>query len=168
MEPLVGRGFYRSESYTAQRSLGYLIRNLHNLILPRAEGWFAGEDLTFNHWCTLMSLRDGIADTGSEIARRLNQDSGAMTRVIDELERRRLVRRARSTRDRRVVHLELTREGKAVAKAMIPRVVASWNRTLEEFSSAEVNTLIKSLQRLAARLEAEAEGTATKTKSARR
>ena len=153
----MARGFYRTESYTAQRSLGYLIRALHNLILPRAEGWFAGEDLTFNHWCTLMSLRDGIADTSSEIARRLNQDTGATTRVIDELERRGLVRRARSTRDRRVVHLELTREGKAVAKAMIPRVVASWNKTLEGFSGADINALIRSLQKLAARLEAEAE-----------
>lgn len=158
----LGRGFYRAESYTAWRSLGFLIRTLHNLVIPRAEGWFAGEELTFTHWCTLMSLRDDIADTSSEIARRLNQDTGAMTRVIDELERRGLVRRTRSRRDRRVVHLALTGQGNRVARAMLPRVVMSWNEVLEGFSAKEVNALIDLMTRLIANLEAKSGAKAPK------
>jgi len=150
------RGYYDTASYSAQRSLGFLIRTLHNLAVPRAERLFEGEELTFTHWCTLMSLRDGLADTSSEIARVLSQDTGAMTRVIDALERRGLVRRTRSRRDRRVIHLALTREGRRTGNAMMARVVASWNETLATFGAKDVDTLISLMTRLIARLEAQA------------
>jgi len=151
------RGFYDVETYRAQRSLGFLLRALHNLAVRPAERVVQGEELTFTHWCTLVSLRDGIADTSSEIARVLNQDTGAMTRVIDGLERRGLVRRTRSRRDRRIIHLALTREGRRIAKAMMARVVESWNETLDGFRPKDVDMLIMLMTRLIARLESEAE-----------
>lgn len=43
-----------------------------------------------------------------------------MTRLIDRLERRGLIRRRRSTTDRRVVRVEITDEGMDAVEAMIP------------------------------------------------
>src|SRR5205085_2733985 len=112
---------------------------LHNLILPRADALFADAELSFSQWVALMALRDGIADTCADIARHMNHDTGATTRLVDQLVSRNLVMRSRSVTDRRVVHLTLTAQGKAMAKALTPRIIDFWNDLLTDFSSSEVD-----------------------------
>jgi DNA-binding MarR family transcriptional regulator len=62
-------------------------------------------------------------DTVAGLARDLEIDPGAMTRSLDRLEAKGLVRRERSTQDRRVVRLVLTGEGRKVARK-VPTVLA--------------------------------------------
>ena len=145
--------FYRLDSYDAQNSVGCLLRRLTNLMIPRAEARFAGEDLTFSHWVVLMCLRDGLATTCADIARHMSYDSGATTRLVDQLEKRGFVTRSRSTTDRRVVHLALTSEGKAVTRALTPTTMNFWNEMLDGFSHAESAMLVELLSRLLARME---------------
>lgn len=147
--------FYRASNFKARRSVGYLIRRLNNLTVPHAQARFADQELTFTHWIALMSLRDGLASTASDIARHLGHDTGATTRLIDQLERRGLIARRRDATDRRVVNLSLTAAGYAVANELLPRTVNFWNDMFEGFTTAEVATLIELLTRLLARLEAE-------------
>lgn len=149
----MGKPYYRLENFTAQTAVGALLRRLNNLMIPRAEARFADEDLTFSHWVTLMCLRDGLAATCADIARHLNHDSGATTRLVDQLEKRGLVLRVRSKTDRRVVHLSLTPQGKAMTRALAPRTMNFWNDMLDEFSTAEATILIDLLSRLLARME---------------
>ena len=147
--------FYDVESFTGCKSIGYLVRRAHNQLMPRAEALFADAELTFSQWVVLMSLRDRTATTCAEIARHMNHDTGATTRLVDQLEKRGLLARTRSTADRRVVHLKLLAPGKAMAKALTPRIVDFWNRVLEDFSREEAATLIKLLTRLDHSLEAQ-------------
>lgn len=147
--------FYDVDSFNGCRSIGYLIRRCHNKLMPRAEAQFADAELTFSQWVVLMSLRDKAADTCADIARNMNHDTGAVTRLVDQLEKRGLVARKRSTADRRVVHLKLLPAGKAMAKALTPRIVDFWNRVLGDFSPIEAANLITLLSRLDQRLEAE-------------
>ena len=77
----------------------------------RMEAALAGHDFTLMQWIVLLYLRDGLASTASDIAREFRHDSGALTRVIDQLQKRGLVSRRRSTSDRRVVDLALTAKG---------------------------------------------------------
>ncbi len=146
---------YRVENFESRRALGYLIRRLHNLTVPRAETLFGRADLTFSQWVVLMAVRDGIATTCAGIARHMEHDAGATTRLIDQLERRGLLRRRRSTKDRRVVHLAITPAGRAMAEMLIPRIVDFWNETLEDFSPKEFTQLVDLMTRLAERLEAQ-------------
>jgi DNA-binding MarR family transcriptional regulator len=155
--------YFRSESYTAQKSPGYLIRRLHNLVTPMAETLFADEELSFTQWITLMALRDSIADTPAGIARHLKHDPGATTRMIDGLERRALLTRTRCKDDRRVVRLALTSKGDAMARALTPRIVGLWNRIFAGFSKAEIDTAMSVLNRLVATLEAEEKRTQEET-----
>ena len=147
--------FYDAENFNGCRSIGYLVRRCHNKLMPRAEALFADAELTFSQWVVLMSLRDKDADTCADIARHMNHDTGAVTRLVDQLEKRGLVARTRSTADRRVVHLKLLPAGKAMAKALSPRIVDFWNRVLGDFSHAEAAGLIKLLTRLDQRLDVE-------------
>ena len=83
------------------------------------------------------------------------RDAGAVTRVVDELEKRGFLRRERSKADRRVVKLILTPQGKAVARMHVPPIVDFWNRVTGGFTHQEIKQLIDLMARLIARLEAE-------------
>src|SRR4051812_5026549 len=124
-------------------------------MMPHVEAVFAGAELTFSQWVVLMCLRDGIGDTAAAIARHMNHDTGAVTRLVDQLETRGLIKRRRSISDRRVVHLELLPAGRSLAKALTPRIVAFWNRMLSDFSLEECEALLGLLTRLNRRLETE-------------
>ena len=149
----MSKPFYNLDNFEAQSSVGCLLRRLTNLMVPRAEARFAGEDMTFSHWVALLCLRDGVAATCADISRTMNYDSGAITRIVDQLEARGLVARNRSQTDRRVVHLTLTPEGRAVTKAMATPTIAFWNEMLSDFSHAEAAQLIELLTRLLVRME---------------
>ncbi len=151
----MSKPFYNAENFEARHSVGYLLRRLVNLTLPRAEALFADQELTLSHWIVLMALRDGIALTSADIARHLNYDSGAMTRLVDQLESRALVTRLRDKADQRIINLSLTPSGHAVTKMLLPRIVNFWNNMLDEFSHAETKMLLSLLTRLLNRAERE-------------
>ena len=92
--------------------MGYLLRRVYTIMHERIEAAFAGHGFTLMQWIVLIYVRDGLAHTASDIVREFRHDSGALTRVIDQLERRGLLTRKRSTRDRRVVNLALTAKGR--------------------------------------------------------
>jgi DNA-binding MarR family transcriptional regulator len=160
----MAKPFYRVETFEGRRSLGYLIRRLHNLTVPHAEALFADAEFTFSQWVVLMAIRDGIADTCGEIARHMDHDTGATTRLVDQLEERGFLVRRRSTEDRRVVHLEITPAGRALTKSLMPRIVSFWNEVLEGFSTEEASQLISLLTRLMLRLESQPMATAKRAK----
>jgi DNA-binding MarR family transcriptional regulator len=132
--------FYDVTTYLARDSVGYLVRRLYIILSTRIESSFAGHGFTLMQWGVLMHLRDGMARTPSDIANAFQHDSGALTRVIDQLESRGLLQRRRSSHDRRVVELELTREGRKVIASLLPAVVAEMNAALTPLSRPEFET----------------------------
>lgn len=81
----------------------------------------------------------------------ISHDPGAMTRKIDALEEKGLVRRVRSVADRRAIKLELTPEGRAAYSKALTVVVGVVNRFLDGFSKAEVRELESMLKRTSPR-----------------
>lgn len=151
----MAKPFYRPNTFTARNSVGYLVRRLNNLMMPQAQARFADQELTFTHWIALMLLRDGTSHTCSDVARHLGHDTGATTRLIDQLESRGLLQRCRDAGDRRIVNLTLTDAGRAVGTQLMPRTMQFWNDMLADFTAAEARTLIELLSRMLARMEAQ-------------
>lgn len=82
----------------------------------------------------------------SQLSSRLNVTSSNLTGVVDRLERKGLVRRFRSNKDRRVQHIEMTPEGRA-AHADIAADNALWiTRAFTNLSDEEVVQLRKLLR----------------------
>jgi DNA-binding MarR family transcriptional regulator len=107
-------------------------------------------DLTSAQWGPLMRLRTAGSCTVAELARWSQVDAGAMTRLLDRLEKKHLCKRVRSIEDRRVVLLEITPEGEA-AIAEVPAVLAEvMNAHLAGFSKTEWLTLKTYLERMVA------------------
>ena len=117
--------------------------------------------MAFSQWVVLKSLQEETATTCAELARLMSHDTGATTRLIDQLERRGLRHPHPQRRDRRVVHLKLLPAGRAMAKALAPRLMNFWNRMLADFSAAEAATLVDLLARLGDRMDDEPVGALT-------
>jgi DNA-binding MarR family transcriptional regulator len=140
--------YYHPQTYLSRDSVGYLVRRLYTLLLARFEGALAQADFTLTQWIVLIQVRDGLARTASDIANDLGHDSGALTRVVDQLERRGYLQRSRSRKDRRVVELKLTPAGKAIIEELLPLVVDHTNAALAPLSKSEFVQLRSYLVRL--------------------
>jgi DNA-binding MarR family transcriptional regulator len=144
----------RVEGFTANRSIGFLLRRAHKLMSQQAEQLFEGRDLTLSQWIVLKLINEGRAATPGEAARLLGHNTGATTRLLDQLESQGLLDRRRETCDRRLVTLVLTPAGKSVAKAWECEMARFFDELLADFSPAEVEALIGLMGRLVERLEA--------------
>jgi len=144
---------YDIKTYTSRNSLGYLVKLAHMLMLDRANEAFVGHDLSFMQWIVLARLREGRELTASDLCRVLRHDTGALTRMIDQLEERGYLKRSRSREDRRVVHLQLTKDGLNKANELTPLIVDKLNDALSEFSKAEFAELTRLLTKLINKLD---------------
>ena len=143
-------GFYVPGEFRPDQSVGYLMRNVIGSIRERANTRLAAHDLTYVQWLPLYKLAMQQGNTVASLARELEIDAGAMTRSMDRLEAKGLVRRERSTSDRRVVFLVLTAEGRKVARK-VPAVLSEvLNGHLQGFSNEEWQLLLQFLNRMLA------------------
>ncbi|MEZ5703540.1 MAG: MarR family transcriptional regulator [Burkholderiaceae bacterium] len=147
-QPPAPVNFYKASGYCAQESVGYLMKRVMLSIVYQADRRLASVDLTSAQWGPLLRMREFGPSTVAELARWANTDAGAMTRLLDRLEKKGLCQRERSQSDRRVVLVSLTPEGEA-AVANVPAVLAEvMNLHLQGFSEAEWQTLKEFLNRM--------------------
>ena len=142
--------FYVAGQYRPDQSVGFLMKRVLSSILSQADERLASLDLTHAQWLPLFKLAMKHCDTIAVLSRELELDPGAMTRSLDRLEAKGLVRRERSTEDRRVIHLVLTEEGKKVARKVPPVMAEVLNNHLRGFSEDEWKQLLALLARMVA------------------
>jgi DNA-binding MarR family transcriptional regulator len=148
------QAYYRVASYTVRNSVGYLVKRAYALMQDALLPGLARHDLTYMQFSVLMSLRDKVVVNARDICLLLRHDSGALTRVLDQLERRGLVERHRSTTDRRSVELRLTERGRQAVADLVPMIVETLNLELRDFSHAEIDELLRLLNKLVHSMEA--------------
>jgi DNA-binding MarR family transcriptional regulator len=139
---------YQASTYRAQKSVGYLIKRAHSLMLDVMEPVLEERGFSFIQYVILSWLRDGIAVNPKDICFQFRHDSGALTRVIDQLAERGLLERMRRDRDRRKVELQLTPAGREAIANLIPLVVEKLNLALADFSGAEFQEFLRLLLKL--------------------
>jgi len=150
----MSKAYYTVETLQPGKSIGFLVKRCGILMTQIAERHFESTSVSFIQWAALMQL---CAQAGhmsaTQLSRELGYDMGALTRVVDELERRGLVRRERSRRDRRAVEIAVTAAGRRQAESAKRAVVDLLNELIEPYSEAEITTLIELMQRMLLRLE---------------
>lgn len=129
-------------------SVGYLMARARASLLAGLDAEFAPFGLNAMQYAVLKHLADGTARTAADLCRHMYYDTGSMTRILDHLEAKGLLRRERCQDDRRVVFLRVA----AAGRAQLPRLRAISSRVLEEhlagFKTAEVENLKSYLGRM--------------------
>ncbi len=122
-------------------SVGYLLGRARASLLSGLDAELARFGLSGMQFAVLKHLADGSARTAADLCRYMQYDTGAMTRILDRLEEKGLMRRERSREDRRTVVLRLAPSG----RAQLPRLVSAASRVLEAhlagFAPAETEAL---------------------------
>ncbi len=118
--------FYDARDYPVGQSVGYLVRRLQVSLRRCVDDAMARHGLTDAQWGPLLLISSGRAGTAAALAQALDLDAGAMTRTLDRLQGKGLIRRVRAPHDRRVWLLELTAAGKRAA-AKVPTELANAN-----------------------------------------
>jgi DNA-binding MarR family transcriptional regulator len=142
--------FYRGDDYPIGESIGYLIKQLRAAQERLVDAEMAEHDLTGVQWGPLLIIHYGIGSTAAEIARWGCVDTGAVTRMLDRLEAKGLVRRTPCPDDRRVTKLALTPDGERLCREIPFGLARVANQLLRGFSPEEFETLKGFLRRMVA------------------
>ncbi|HVW40435.1 MAG TPA: MarR family transcriptional regulator [Amycolatopsis sp.] len=102
--------------------VGRVLR-LASLIRRETDDLLAGHELTRAEFGLLCALRrNGVLNPG-QISREMLSSGAAITKRLDRLSRLGVISRTASERDRRVVQVRLTDEGRALIDDLLPRLL---------------------------------------------
>lgn len=153
---------YDSASYQPGKSIGAMLSRVKAEMLAALDRELAADkrlaslEMSAAQYVIMANLAGPEAKSASDLCKGISYDAGAMTRMLDRLEAKGLIRRMRSAQDRRLMHLELTDEGRAAYPRMREMSMAVANRFLRGFTRAEARQLESLLARM---LENTHEGT---------
>jgi len=141
---------YDPKTFDPDRGIGRLLSRVKMGLQEALDRELAPFDITSAQYVILVNLAHNEADSASELCKGVSYDPGAMTRMLDRLERKGLIRRVRCGNDRRKVILQLTDEGKAVYPKLVAVHVKVLNHFLRNFSKTQVGQLETLLRRMLA------------------
>ncbi|HWG31541.1 MAG TPA: MarR family transcriptional regulator [Steroidobacteraceae bacterium] len=146
---------YDSETYEPSRSVAHLLGQVRAELLAAldrelvADRHLADIGVTAAQFIVLARLAAAERKkSASDLCKEMTYDAGAMTRMIDRLESKGLIRRARCPQDRRLVYLEMTEQGRAAYPRLREISMAIQNRFLRGFSRADARQLESLLGRM--------------------
>lgn len=146
---------YDSATYQPRKSMGALLARVRSEWLAMLDREMSTDrrlaplELSAAQYIVIASLAGPEeAKSASDLCKGISYDAGAMTRMLDRLEKKGLIRRTRSQQDRRLMQLELTDESRAAYPRMREISMQVANRFLHGFSKAEARQLEGLLNRM--------------------
>ena len=117
-------------------------------VTSATRGVFSAVALTESQFGVLEVLYHLGPRCQGEIGRKILKTGGNMTMVIDNLEKRRFVKRQRDWKDRRYITVYLTEEGKKLIEEILPAHMEGIVREMNRLSPAEQDELGRLCEKL--------------------
>ena len=111
--------------------------------------------LTVPQLLVMQAIEKEESPSTRTLARHIVVSQATVTRIIDRLERAGLVKREKSTKDKRVVNVRLTEEGRSKLETAPEPLQAGFLREYRKLADWEQQMLKSSLLRIAAMMDAE-------------
>jgi DNA-binding MarR family transcriptional regulator len=147
---------YDPKSLDIQTSLAPLVGQVRMAVLKGVDQEFlldkdlAALEVTAAQFVILANLLKGEPKSACELCRLLDYDRGAMSRMIDRLESKKLLRRVALAHTRREQSLEVTAAGKAAFPKMQACLTKVLNRLLNGVTKAQVREVERTLKQMLA------------------
>ncbi|GAB5474869.1 MAG: MarR family transcriptional regulator [Maribacter sp.] len=123
-------------------SAGYLI-NMTALLLKREMTGALNKNkinVTPEQWAILNRLSENSGLSQKEVAKRTFKDNANITRILDKLEKKGLIKRQTDANDRRVWKIHITKDGKKVRNQIEPLAKEILKKATEGIDPEDVQT----------------------------
>lgn len=111
------------------------------------------QGVTLQMWRVLAALHQKDGQTVGGLARMTSIDVSTLSRLLDQMQKRRLVSRTRGGQDQRSVAIHRSVAGEAVTEKLIPIALAYERQAASGLDSRQVTALKEMLRRLFANME---------------
>ena len=132
-------------------SLPMLLNRSLDAIMPPYRDLFQEFGVTEQQWRVLRVLWEQKHLTSAQISNLTLLPSPSLVGILDRLEKKDLVKRLRSTRDRREINIKITNLGRELQSKVMPKVKLIQDQTKENLSPTEwkqINNILKKLDRI--------------------
>lgn len=142
-------------NFSLDESLGFIIYKTHLRLKNNLNQSFKPFDITTEQWGILGRLweKDGVSQ--KELSEKTHKDQPNITRILDKLEQKGLIRRELNPGDRRAFSVFLTTEAYNLKSHLVPIAEQSLEKAFKGFNPEEIQTLKASLNRIYENLESE-------------
>jgi len=137
-----------------ESAIGYVIGRSCHIMRKAFRTTFgrAGHEITPEEWGLLNRLWERDGQRQAELADATIRDRTTVTRLLDGMVEKGLVRRETDPDDRRAVQTWLTPEGRALRRELIPLTEDLLRRALQSIPKRDLATTVKTLRRMQANL----------------
>jgi DNA-binding MarR family transcriptional regulator len=134
------------DHYSTKDSLGYIIYRTALALKAALQRFFKenGYETTAEQWGIIRYLWEEEGLSQSEIGKRTSKDKPNITRMLDALEKKRLIFRQADLRDRRKYCIYLTKEGKDLHARLWPLAQNLRERVTQNLAPPEID-LVKGI-----------------------
>jgi len=145
-----------AKSLALTNGLAPLLNQVRMAMLSGVDREFLNDDeiapleVTAAQFVIIANVLKGHANSACELCKFMDYDRGAMSRMIDRLQTKGLIRRVALAHTRRTMALEVTEAGKAAFPKMQACLTKVVNRLLKGVTKAQVREVEKTLKRMIA------------------
>jgi len=125
-----------------------LVNRLRVEMIDALDRELARFDISAAQLIVLASVANQEADSAARLCKSISYDPGAMTRMIDRLQQKGLIRRIPNREDRRATNLEITAAGKALYPQLLAAKETVQAKFVRGFSEGEIRKLEQLLNRM--------------------
>jgi MarR family transcriptional regulator for hemolysin len=135
--------------------LYYLVDKTNKVARKYSQDAFikAGFDVTIDQWLVLKKIADTEQINQVELATSLFKDTASITRILQLLVKKKLIRKESKESDRRNLLLSLTTKGEQFYKQLLPLVKEMRIQGVHDFNETEKDQIKKLLTRMIKNLE---------------
>ncbi len=141
-------GSQADSEFHLHNSFTYWISRLASLMQERFNEALQQHDVTWPQWMVLNVLHHQLAATPAQVAENIGIDRSAITRLVDRLEKKDLVRRQHDGLDRRSIRLLLTLRGEQLMHTLNASACIHQQGFLEQLPKTEYRGLKGNIQKM--------------------
>ncbi|MBP2033276.1 DNA-binding MarR family transcriptional regulator [Clostridium algifaecis] len=137
------------------KSIGMYLNYINRKILRFLSLNLKKYNITTEQWSTLLNLLEKDGVNQKELAKKVDKDQATLVRILDILEKKKLVVRKKSSKDRRSFLIYVTPEGKNLEKEVYPFIESLFKTIINGISKDQINLFIDTLNKFEKNIYAE-------------
>ncbi|KIL50986.1 MarR family winged helix-turn-helix transcriptional regulator [Jeotgalibacillus campisalis] len=140
----------KNNKYYLNDSLGYKLFHSSRLMNSQLNRNFKklGHEITHEQWQVLSRLYERDGQTQNELAIQNERDQASISRLIDNMIKRNLVRRVSPERDRRINFIYLSDEAKKIQYDLEKQALETIRQASENLSEKDLEITLRSLDQI--------------------